>query len=139
MYRIKISCYYDTNTTHAVAFNTRPRRSEPYAENANGGLQVAMRIASGKQNHFFFIYLYTHFPKCFIHFCPMSRHLDDSYSTFYRPEDYPLAKYLSQPMYFEVELMRSLNSQVSLELENCWATQNEDRTSTPRWNLIING
>uniref|UniRef100_A0A3P8X133 ZP domain-containing protein n=1 Tax=Cynoglossus semilaevis TaxID=244447 RepID=A0A3P8X133_CYNSE len=107
---IKISCYYDTNTTHAVAFNTRPRRSEPYAENANGGLQVAMRIAS-----------------------------DDSYSTFYRPEDYPLAKYLSQPMYFEVELMRSLNSQVSLELENCWATQNEDRTSTPRWNLIING
>ncbi|GAA6228835.1 uncharacterized protein LOC108895975 [Lates japonicus] len=109
-YELKIACYYDINTTHAVAFHTRPRRSEPYAENAKGELQVAMRLA-----------------------------VDDSYSVFHRAEDYPLAKYLQQPLYFEMELMRSTNPRVSLELENCWATLNADRTSKPRWNLIIDG
>ncbi|XP_044185804.1 uncharacterized protein LOC122965693 [Thunnus albacares] len=109
-YELKVSCYYDINTTHAVAFHTRPRRSEPYAENAKGELQVAMRLA-----------------------------LDDSYSVFHSVEENPIAKYLQQPLYFEVELMRSTNPKVSLELENCWATQNDDRTSQPRWNLIING
>ncbi|XP_040920447.1 uncharacterized protein LOC121199644 isoform X2 [Toxotes jaculatrix] len=44
-YELKISCYYDINTTQAVAFHTRPRRSEPYAENAKGELQVALRLA----------------------------------------------------------------------------------------------
>lgn len=58
---------------------------------------------------------------------------------FYNTEDYPLAKYLQEPLYFEVELTGSKNPQVSLELENCWATLGSNRTSQPRWNLIING
>lgn len=58
---------------------------------------------------------------------------------FYNTEDYPLAKYLQEPLYFEVELMGSKNPQVSLELENCWATLGSNRTSQPRWNLIVNG
>lgn len=58
---------------------------------------------------------------------------------FHSVEDYPIARYLQQPLYFEVELMKSANPQLSLELENCWATLDEDRTSQPRWNLIING
>lgn len=64
---------------------------------------------------------------------------DDSYSTFYGMGDYPVAKYLQEPLYFEVELMRSTNAEVSLELENCWATLDTDRMSQPRWNLVING
>uniref|UniRef100_A0A3Q2DLN7 Zona pellucida protein AX 2 n=1 Tax=Cyprinodon variegatus TaxID=28743 RepID=A0A3Q2DLN7_CYPVA len=86
-----------------------PRRSEPYAENSKGQLQVVMRLA-----------------------------MDESYSKFQSTEDYPIAKYLQQPLYFEVELLKSTNPLVSLELENCWATKGE-RTSQPRWNLIING
>ncbi|XP_071396804.1 uncharacterized protein [Centroberyx affinis] len=109
-YELKVSCYYDVNTAHAVAFLIRPRNNEPYAEAAKGDLQIAMRLAS-----------------------------DASYSQFHRVEDYPIAKYLRQPLYFEVELMRSTNPKVTLELENCWATLTEDRTSQPRWNLIING
>uniref|UniRef100_A0A3B5KX62 ZP domain-containing protein n=1 Tax=Xiphophorus couchianus TaxID=32473 RepID=A0A3B5KX62_9TELE len=105
-----ISCFYDINTSQTVAFNTRLRRSEPYAENSKGQLQVVMRLA-----------------------------LDDSYSAFQNYEEYPLAKYLQQPLYFEVELLKSANPLISLELENCWATQGKDRTSQPRWDLIING
>ncbi|XP_045916796.1 uncharacterized protein LOC123977846 isoform X2 [Micropterus dolomieu] len=108
---LQVSCYYDTNKPHAVAFQSRPRRSDPYAKNARGEMKVAIRLA-----------------------------VDESYSVFYRVDDYPVAMYLQQPLYFEVELLtRSRNSKLSLELENCWATLDEDRTSQPRWNLIING
>ncbi|XP_030577378.1 uncharacterized protein LOC115774309 [Archocentrus centrarchus] len=109
-YQFRVSCYYDLNTTHAVSFHTRPRRSKPYAENAKGQLQVAMRLA-----------------------------LDDSFKEFHRLEDFPIVKYLQQPLYFEVELMSSTNPRVSLELENCWATLAEDKMSQPRWDFIING
>ncbi|KAG8011372.1 Zona pellucida sperm-binding protein 2 [Nibea albiflora] len=109
-YELKVSCHYDINKTHAVAFHARPRRSEPYAENARGELQVAIRLAT-----------------------------DNSYSMFHSTEDYPIARYLQQPLYFEVQLMKSANPELSLELENCWATLDDDRTSQPRWNLIING
>ncbi|KAM9703793.1 uncharacterized protein ACNS7B_002373 [Menidia menidia] len=109
-YELQVSCSYDISKSHAVAFNTRQRRSEPFAENSKGQLQIEMRLAS-----------------------------DDSYSKFQKLEEYPIAKYLQQPLYFEVQLMKSTNPQVSLQLENCWATQDKDRNSQPRWNLIING
>uniref|UniRef100_A0A672H231 Zona pellucida protein AX 2 n=1 Tax=Salarias fasciatus TaxID=181472 RepID=A0A672H231_SALFA len=105
--RLKVSCYYDINTTHAVSFHTRPRRSEPFAENAKGQHQVELRLALGERRP--------------------------------RVEDYPISKPLLQPLYFEVALIKAANPKVSLELENCWGTLNEDRTSQPRWNLIING
>ncbi|XP_075940163.1 uncharacterized protein LOC142941920 [Anarhichas minor] len=109
-YELKVACYFDINTNHAVAFNNRPRRSEPYAENAIGELQVEIKLA-----------------------------LDDSYSTFHRVEADPIAKYLQQPLYFEVELIKSRNPEVSLELVDCWATLEDDRTSLPKRDLIING
>ncbi|XP_047429889.1 uncharacterized protein LOC124999149 [Mugil cephalus] len=109
-FELKVVCYYNINTTHAVAFHSRPRRSEPYAENAKGELQVEMRLS-----------------------------LDESFIEFYMLEDFPITKYLQQPLYFEVELISAAEPTVSLELENCWATLNEDWMSQPRWNLIING
>uniref|UniRef100_A0A8C9X3G4 Uncharacterized LOC116066419 n=1 Tax=Sander lucioperca TaxID=283035 RepID=A0A8C9X3G4_SANLU len=108
-YHLKVSCHYDINTNHAVAFLTSPRTSEPYAENARGELQVEMRLAS-----------------------------DDSYRAFHSV-DGPIAKYLQQPLYFEVELMRSTNPEVSLELMSCWATLENDKKSLPRWDIIIDG
>ncbi|XP_033948044.1 uncharacterized protein [Pseudochaenichthys georgianus] len=109
-FELKVYCYYDINTNQAIGFNTRSRRSEPYADDARGEMQVEMRVA-----------------------------LDDSYSVFQRVEDNPITKYLQQPLYFEVELMGSYNPKVSLELAYCWATLEEDKMSLPRWNLIVNG
>ncbi|XP_033991606.1 uncharacterized protein LOC117487051 [Trematomus bernacchii] len=107
---LQVFCYYDINTNQAMGFNTQPRRSEPYADDARGEMQVEMRVA-----------------------------LDDSYSVFQRVEDDPITKYQQQPLYFEVELMGSYNPKVSLELAYCWATLEEDKMSLPRWDLIVNG
>ncbi|KAK5884328.1 hypothetical protein CesoFtcFv8_018163 [Champsocephalus esox] len=109
-FELKVFCYYDINTNQAIGFNTRPRRSEPYAGDARGEMQVEMRVA-----------------------------LDNSYSVFQRVEDNPITKYLQQPLYFEVELMGSYNPKVSLELAHCWATLEEEKMSLPQWDLIVNG
>ncbi|XP_036829646.1 zona pellucida sperm-binding protein 4-like [Oncorhynchus mykiss] len=104
-YQLKVSCYYVVNITRTLAFLTRLRDNEPFAETGTGRLMVRMRLAQ-----------------------------DASYNTFHQEEDYPVVRYLRQPLHFEVELTRSSDPKV-----HCWATLNEDRGSRPRWNLIING
>uniref|UniRef100_A0A3Q4AHM8 ZP domain-containing protein n=1 Tax=Mola mola TaxID=94237 RepID=A0A3Q4AHM8_MOLML len=54
----------------------------------------------------------------------------------YQEHDYPVEKYLREPLYFEV-VLESTDSHLELILENCWATLNEDRTSLPSWDIII--
>uniref|UniRef100_A0A8C7HRL2 ZP domain-containing protein n=1 Tax=Oncorhynchus kisutch TaxID=8019 RepID=A0A8C7HRL2_ONCKI len=109
-FRLKVSCYYVANITRTLAFLTRPRDNEPFAETGTGRLMVRMRLAQ-----------------------------DASYNTFHQEEDYPVVRYLRQPLHFEVELTTSSDPKVALVLDHCWATLNEDRDSRPRWNLIING
>uniref|UniRef100_A0A4W5PP43 Zona pellucida protein AX 1 n=1 Tax=Hucho hucho TaxID=62062 RepID=A0A4W5PP43_9TELE len=108
-YRHTVSCYYLLNDTEAMAFHTRPRNSDPKADPGVGQLAVQMRLAQ-----------------------------EVSYDLFYQTADYPVVKYLRQPLYFEVELMRSTDPQIALVLENCWATLHEDRTTLPSWDLIVN-
>uniref|UniRef100_A0A8C7ILZ8 ZP domain-containing protein n=1 Tax=Oncorhynchus kisutch TaxID=8019 RepID=A0A8C7ILZ8_ONCKI len=107
---LKVSCYYVGNITRTLAFLTRPRDNELFAETGTGRLMVRMRLAQ-----------------------------DASYNTFHQEEDYPVVRYLRQPLHFEVELTTSSDPKVALVLDHCWATLNEDRDSRPRWNLIING
>ena len=66
-------------------------------------------------------------------------HPDDSYELFYRAQDYPVQKYFRQQAYFEVALLHSANPQLELILDNCWATLQEERTSLPRWDIIVDG
>ncbi|GAA6228834.1 uncharacterized protein LOC108895977 [Lates japonicus] len=107
-YRQTVSCYYVVNDTQTVAFNYKPRNSDPFAEIGSGQLLVQMRLAQ-----------------------------DSLYEVFYQAEDYPVVKYLRQPLYFEVELMESTDPHLELILENCWATLHEDRTSLPSWDSIV--
>ncbi|XP_053192910.1 zona pellucida protein AX 1 [Scomber japonicus] len=107
-YKQTISCYYMASDTQTIAFGYKPTRTEPAAEIGSGQLMVQMRLAQ-----------------------------DSSYELFYQAEDYPVVKYLKQPLYFEVELTQSTDPNLDLILENCWATLNEDRTSLPSWDIIV--
>ncbi|KAK5930031.1 hypothetical protein CesoFtcFv8_000284 [Champsocephalus esox] len=109
-YRQTISCFYVVNETQTVAFSAKPRTYEPAAEIGTGQLMVQMRLSQ-----------------------------DPSYGLFYQAEDYPVVKYLQQPLYFEVELMHSTDPHLELIAENCWATLYEDRTSLPSWDIIVDG
>ncbi|XP_075315120.1 uncharacterized protein LOC142375084 [Odontesthes bonariensis] len=107
-YKQTISCYYVVNDTQAIAFSSKPTFYEPRAEIGSGQLTVQMKLAQ-----------------------------DISYEHFYQVEDYPVEKYLRQPLYFEVELMQSTDPSLELVLENCWATNQEDRRSLPSWDIIV--
>ncbi|TNN77988.1 Zona pellucida sperm-binding protein 2 [Liparis tanakae] len=109
-YRQTISCYYVVNETQTVGFSSKPRLYESTAEIGSGQLMVQMRLAQ-----------------------------DSSYTLFYQAEDYPVVKYLRQPLYFEVELVEATDPNLELILENCWATLDEDRTSLPSWDIIVDG
>ncbi|XP_063758791.1 LOW QUALITY PROTEIN: uncharacterized protein LOC134877272 [Eleginops maclovinus] len=107
-YRQTISCFYVVNETQTLAFSSKPKTYEPAAEIGTGQLMVQMRLAQ-----------------------------DSYYELFYQADDYPVVKYLRQPLYFELALMQSTDPQLELIVENCWATLYEDRTSLPNWDLIL--
>uniref|UniRef100_A0A8C8CZ19 Zona pellucida protein AX 1 n=1 Tax=Oncorhynchus tshawytscha TaxID=74940 RepID=A0A8C8CZ19_ONCTS len=107
-YQHTISCYYLLNYTKTMAFRASPRSTNPVADPGVGHLVVQIRLSQ-----------------------------DSSYALFYQSEDYPVEKYLRQPLYFEVELMQSTDPKIEVVLENCWATLHKDRTSLPSWDLII--
>lgn len=140
--RLKLYCYYAINKTNAVSFNTRARRSEPYADDARGELQVDIRVASGKRSYLGQLHVnclrISCNLRCSDRFIVHSL-LDNTYTSFYSAADYPVAKYLQQPLFFEVELKGTKLVDVSLELDSCWATLDSNRLSQPRWNLVING
>ncbi|CAL8315674.1 unnamed protein product [Lota lota] len=109
-FRHTVSCYYLVNDTETLKFDNKPLVNIPSAEIGIGQLMVLMRLA-----------------------------LDESYELFYQTKDYPVQKYLRQPLYFEVALLQSANPQLELILDNCWATLQEERTSLPSWDIIVDG
>ncbi|XP_042308842.1 uncharacterized protein LOC121922947, partial [Sceloporus undulatus] len=62
---------------------------------------------------------------------------DKSYSNFYQDSEYPVIRYLREPLHFQVELLHSQDPQLELFLEDCWATATEDRNSSPQWNIVV--
>ncbi|KAG8129756.1 hypothetical protein E2320_016416 [Naja naja] len=62
---------------------------------------------------------------------------DQSYRDFYNHTEYPVLRYLREPLYFQVELLHSQDPQLELVLENCWATAKSDRNSFPQWHIVV--
>lgn len=133
--RQTVTCYYGYNETQTVSFKYKARNTNPATEVGFGQLTVQMRLAHGEGTYdtcqlagkkplndstFFF------FP-------------DEMFDYFYHDDEYPVTRFLRQPLYFEVGLLQSSDQRLELILENCWATANEDRNSTPSWDIIVNG
>ncbi|KAJ8377735.1 hypothetical protein AAFF_G00254080 [Aldrovandia affinis] len=106
-YMLSVSCSYGISATYTLPFSTKPN-PELHVDAATGVLKVQLQLSH-----------------------------DSSYGVFYQAEHYPVVKYLREPLYFEVELMQTTDPNVELFLENCWATSEQDRTSLPKWDLIV--
>ncbi|MBN3292999.1 ZP2 protein, partial [Polypterus senegalus] len=64
---------------------------------------------------------------------------DEMYRVAYRDQDYPVVKYLRDPIYLEVQVLNRQDPNIELVLENCWATASPNPISLPRWAVIAAG
>ncbi|XP_063298206.1 uncharacterized protein LOC134586555 [Pelobates fuscus] len=107
-YQLKVSCNYTINNTMYFRYSFNYNPA-PSVQTTNDPLVFILRLSKDKK-----------------------------YTTFYDTSEYPVVKYLKDPLYFEVELMRSKDVRLELFLENCWATASPETVSVPRWDVVVN-
>ncbi|XP_069462026.1 uncharacterized protein [Ambystoma mexicanum] len=108
IYNMTISCNYGINGTALLSFRAEDIPL-PTAEHGFGSLALVMRLSK-----------------------------DPSYVNFYSAQEYPVLKYLQEPLYFEVEIQYTQDPQIELFLHDCWATSSADRFGTPKWDIVVN-
>ncbi|XP_042194490.1 zona pellucida sperm-binding protein 4 [Callorhinchus milii] len=61
------------------------------------------------------------------------------YSTWYAKADYPVLKFLRQPVFVEVRVLNRTDAHINLMLYDCWATPSPDSDHRTQWRILVNG
>nr|XP_014351266.1 PREDICTED: zona pellucida sperm-binding protein 4-like [Latimeria chalumnae] len=61
------------------------------------------------------------------------------YNSWYLDSDYPVVKFLRDPVFVEVRILGRTDPSIVLMLGDCWATPNGNPQSNIIWNILVNG
>uniref|UniRef100_G3STH1 Zona pellucida sperm-binding protein 4 n=1 Tax=Loxodonta africana TaxID=9785 RepID=G3STH1_LOXAF len=64
---------------------------------------------------------------------------DKNYSSYYTIDDYPVVKFLRDPIYVEVSILHRTDPFLALLLHHCWATPSTNHLYEPQWPILVNG
>uniref|UniRef100_A0A4W3IED3 Zona pellucida sperm-binding protein 4 n=1 Tax=Callorhinchus milii TaxID=7868 RepID=A0A4W3IED3_CALMI len=109
-YRLHVECRFagDAELPFQVLVNTP---APPSLVVKAGVLNMEMRIAKGKW-------------------------LEQLYSTWYAKADYPVLKFLRQPVFVEVRVLNRTDAHINLMLYDCWATPSPDSDHRTQWRIL---
>ncbi|NWQ64129.1 ZP2 protein, partial [Neopipo cinnamomea] len=121
-YRLTVLCYYQAKETLVLgAFVSDPVTSPPFGSGMMGPRSNTAAHRRVRQA----LNVVSRVSK------------DESFMEFYEPSTVIL-KQSVEPVFLEVEL-KDESPSVELYLENCWVTRYLDFSSTPRWNITVDG
>ncbi|NXY19238.1 ZP2 protein, partial [Atrichornis clamosus] len=121
-YRLTVLCYYQAKETLVLgAFASDPATSPPFGS----GMMVPHSNTAAYRRARQVLNVVSRVSK------------DESFMEFYEP-NMAILKRPMEPVFLEVEL-KDESSSVELYLENCWVTRSPDFSSTPRWNITVDG
>ncbi|XP_044297720.1 zona pellucida sperm-binding protein 4-like [Varanus komodoensis] len=63
---------------------------------------------------------------------------DKHYSEYYANRDYPVIKFLKDPVFLEVRILQRTDPNLVLVLHECWATPSTNPLQQPQWPILVN-
>ncbi|KAM8977663.1 zona pellucida sperm-binding protein 4-like [Pelodytes ibericus] len=64
---------------------------------------------------------------------------DAQYDQYYTDGDYPIVKFLRDPVFVEVHILQRTDPQLALVLQQCWATPSADPFQQMQWPMLLDG
>ncbi|XP_007943214.1 zona pellucida sperm-binding protein 1 [Orycteropus afer afer] len=108
-FRLHVRCIFNASDFLPIQASVFPP-PPPGAVTQSGPLQLELRIAK-----------------------------DESFSSFYKEDDYPVSKLLREPVYVEVRIRQRTDPGLVLMLHQCWATPSTNPFQQPQWPILSDG
>nr|XP_014349509.1 PREDICTED: zona pellucida sperm-binding protein 1-like [Latimeria chalumnae] len=109
LFRLTVRCRYN-GSDHQQLEAVVYTLAPPLPATDKGDLQIELRIAKGSQ-----------------------------YSSWYLDSDYPLVKFLRDPVFVEVRILGRTDPSLVLMLDRCWATPNQELHNKVSWSILEDG
>ncbi|EHA98992.1 Zona pellucida sperm-binding protein 4 [Heterocephalus glaber] len=110
IFRLRVSCSYSLNSNTLPVHVQVLTISPPLPKTQPGPLTLELQIAK-----------------------------DKNYGSYYVASDYPVVKFLRDPIYVEVSILHRTDPNLGLFLQQCWATTSPNPLHHPQWPILVKG
>ncbi|KFO34260.1 zona pellucida sperm-binding protein 4 [Fukomys damarensis] len=110
IFRLQVSCSYSLNSNTVPVHVQVLTLSPPLPKTQPGPLALELQIAK-----------------------------DENYGSYYAAADYPVVKFLRDPVYVDVSILHRTDPNLGLLLQQCWATTSPSPLHQPQWPILVEG